>query len=119
MKNFIRISLILFFALIIISCSGAPSSSLKKEQYEIIKQNVKTFLGEGYEATNFVVVEEGYTDEKKNKYIVKITFDLNKPVLMFDGKKIPSELVFEKNDQDKWECTFNSANVTGFFNLFK
>ncbi|MCX7612112.1 MAG: hypothetical protein N2043_11055 [Ignavibacterium sp.] len=109
----------LFILIFITSCSNAPSSSLKKEQYEIINQNVKTFLGEGYEATNFTIVKEGFTDEQKNKYVVEITFDLNKPFILFDGKKIPAILEFQKNQDNKWVCTYNSANVSGFFNLFK
>lgn len=119
MKNFQYITVLLVLIFTMVSCSNTPSSSLKKEQYEIINQNVKTFLGDTYEATNFTVTEEGFTDEQKNKYKVKITFDLNKPILFSDGKKIPAELVFEKNQENKWECTFNSANVTGFFNFFK
>lgn len=119
MKNFQHIIFSFIIIFTVVSCSNTPSSSLKKEQYEIINQNVKTFLGDTYEATNFTVTEEGFTDEQKNKYIVKITFDLNKPFLLFDGKKIPAELVFEKNQENKWECTYNSANVTGFFNFLK
>jgi hypothetical protein len=118
MKNFLRI-LLTVLLLALIACSDVPSSSLKKEQYEIINQNVKTFLGETYEATNFTVTEEGFTDEQKTKYVVKITFDLNKPFLFEDGKKIPAVLEFKKNQEDKWVCTFNSANATGFFNLLK
>ncbi len=100
-------------------CSGAPSSKLKDEQFEIIKENVKQILGERYEATNFTIVEEGFTNEEKTDYICKFTFDLNKPYLFFEGKKIPGELRFTKNKDGEWECTFNSGNVTGLFNLFK
>jgi hypothetical protein len=98
-------------------CSGGPGSGLKNEQYDIIHKNVKQVLGDEYDAANFNVTEEGYTDQEKTEYKVKFTFDLNKPVLMFDGKKIPAELNFKKGD-DGWKCTFNSANVSGFFNLF-
>lgn len=119
MKKQILTLLIFFSVLLISSCSKTPPSSLVKEQYRIINQNVKTILGESYEAQNFVVVEEGYENEQKNKYIIKITFDLNKPVFIHDGKKIPAVLLFEKNLDNEWECTFNSANIKDLFNLLK
>jgi len=116
MKNSNKFLFLITIALFI-SCSDKPSSSLKKEQYEIINKNVKTFLGESYEAINFVVETEGYTDETKTKYEVNLTFDLNKPVLFNDMKQIPCRLIFEKNEKNDWVCTFNSANLTGFFNF--
>ena len=121
MKN--KILLYLFFTVVITSavmfsgCSDTPGSSIKNEQYEEVRKNVKGILGEEYDAVNFVVSQEGYTNEAKTEYEVNAAFDLNKPYLIFEGKKIPLKLSFRKED-GKWTCIFNSANVAGFFNLF-
>lgn len=109
--------LILFlFTIMFTGCSDTPSSSEKTVQYDLVKENVKKILGSEYEAVNFNVIEEGYTDEAKTKYLIKFTFDLNKSYLVFDGKKIPAELIFNK-ENGEWKCTFNSGNATGLFNL--
>jgi len=105
--------------LLFTACSDTPSSALRDEQYEIINDNVKKLLGEDYDAENFSINEEGYANEEKTKYVYKFKFDLNKQYMMFDGKNIPGELQFDINDEGEWECTFNSANAVGFFNLLK
>jgi len=89
------------------------------EEFEVVKKNVKNFLGQEYEAENFSIIEQGYTTEEKKVYKVKFTFDLNKPISIFRHKAIPGELIFEKNQEEKWECKFNSGNPSGLFNLFQ
>ena len=121
MRN--KVLLYLLFAVVLTSagifsgCSGSPGSSVKNEQYEEVRKNVKSILGDEYDAVNFVVSQEGYTNEAKTEYEVNATFDLNKPYMFFEGKKIPLKLSFRKED-GKWTCIFNSANVAEFFNLF-
>lgn len=100
-------------------CSDSPSSSLKDEQFALINNNVKQLLGDDYEAKNFSVTEENYSDAEETEYIYSFTFDLNKPYLMFEGKEIPGELRFSKNSDGEWVCTLNSGNALGFFNLLK
>jgi nitrogen fixation-related uncharacterized protein len=97
-------------------CSDSPSSGMKNEQYEAINNNAKKILGDDFETLNFSVTEEGFTDNEKTSYTVKFTFDLNKPVLGNDVKKIPGRLIFNK-DKEGWKCTFNSGNALGLFNI--
>lgn len=114
-----------FFLFLLISfsvfngCSDSPSSKMKDEQFSLINDNVKKLLGQDYEAQNFTILDEGYTDQEKNSYAYKFTFDLNKQYLVFEGKKIPGELQFKKNNGGNWECVFNSGNALGLFNLLK
>lgn len=115
MKTIIPILLVSF---LIISCSDKPSSSMIDKEFEVVKKNVKDFLGQEYEAENFSIIEQGYTSEEKTTYKVKYKFDLNKPISIFRHKDIPGELLFEKNQEGQWECTFNSGNPSGLFNLF-
>ncbi len=109
----------LLMLFIFAGCSDSPPSSAKKEQFELINDNVKKILGDDYEAKNFTVTDEGYTDEDKTAYIYEFTFDLNKPYLVFQGKKIPGQLHFKKNSNGEWECVFNSGNALGLFNLLR
>jgi hypothetical protein len=108
------------FAIIILSvfigCSDKPSNSMIDEQNEVINKNVQSVLGKDYEAINFTILEEGYTNEEKTTYAVKLTFDLNKSVMGFEGKQIPAAYSFEKKEGN-WVCVVNSGNIAGMFNL--
>lgn len=108
---FVLITLIVF-----VGCSDKPSDSMIDEQNEIVNKNVQSVLGKEYEAVNFTVIEEGFNNEEKTEYSVKLTFDLNRSVLGFDGKKIPAAYGFEKKDGN-WVCVLNSGNISDFFNL--
>ncbi|NWF51306.1 MAG: hypothetical protein HXY49_12280 [Ignavibacteriaceae bacterium] len=118
MKALLFIIIVWFSALLFIGCSDSPSSDQIDEQYNLVQDNVKKLLGEDYEAVNFRVTEEGFTSEEKKEYLVKFKFDLNKPYLIYQGKNIEAELKFEKKEKE-WECTYNSLNVLGLFNLLK
>lgn len=115
MKKILLFSLFIPF---LISCSDKPSSSMIDKEFEVINKNVKDFLGQEYEAENFSILEQGYTSEEKKVYKVKFKFDLNKPISIFRHKDLPGELIFEKNQEGIWVCTFNSGNPSGLFNLF-
>ncbi len=119
MKSIILLLSAIMFTLLLSSCSDGPSSSMKDEQFSLINENVKKLLGDDYEAINFSIVEEGYTNEEKTEYLCKFTFDLNKQYLVFEGKKIPGEFRFKKPNEGEWECIFNSGNALGLFNLLK
>lgn len=110
--------LILILPLIFLSCSGKPSNSLINEQFELVNQNVIRVLGNEYNAQNFDITEELFTNENKLEYTVKFTFELNKEVLIFKGKDIPGMLIFEKKD-DEWLCTYNSCDPLSLLKLFE
>lgn len=110
---------LIVLAFLLISCSDKPSGSMIDNEFEIIRKNVKQFLGQEYDAENFTIVEKGFTSEERKVYKVKFKFDLNKPISIFRHKDLPGELIFEKNQEGKWECTFNSGNPSGLFNLFR
>ena len=112
---------VLFICFGSIGCSpNKPSNSIKEDQYEIINQNIKKSLGNEYSAINFIAIEEGFTNNEKSEYLVKITFDLNKSYMLFDGKRIPGELKFTKNENKDWVCVYNSAgNALSFLNFIK
>lgn len=114
-----KLILLLLLTFLITSCSDKPSGSMIDKEFETVRENVKKFLGQDYDAENFSIIEEGYTSEEKNTYKVKYKFDLNKPISIFRHKDLPGELMFQKNQEGKWECTFNSGNPTGLFNLFQ
>lgn len=118
MKNIFKYLPFIMLILFLTSCSDAPSSDLKEAEFNKIRETVKDILGDDYDAENFEVKKEGFANEEKTEYIVDFTFDLNKPYTVYEGKNIESELRFEKED-DQWECTYNSANVMGLFNLLK
>lgn len=109
--------LIILLALMLAGCSDKPSGDLTDEQIKLIDKNVKQICGSDYEAVNFRIQEESYTGTEKNSYRIKFTFDLNKPFLGI-STGIPGEMVFEKR-KEGWECTFNSGNALGLFNLTK
>ncbi len=109
----LAVLLVLFLA----GCSDKPAESLIDEQVKLIDNNVKQICGSDYEAVNFTILDENYTDENKTTYRVKFTFDLNKPFLGISSD-IPGEMVFEKKN-NKWQCTFNSGNALGLFNITK
>ena len=121
MKRNRILSVVMLLMIILVGCSTShPSNSLKEEQYEIINQNIKISLGNDYSAINFFVVEEGFTNNEKTEYVVKFTFDLNKPYMIFDGKRIPGELKFSQTENKDWSCTFNSAgNALSLLNLIQ
>ena len=118
MKKYYLLMCLLLFVFFLTGCSDKPSSGLIEEQFDVIKKNVSQVIGSEYEAKNFTILREDYSDEAKKEYFVKFSFDINKPVFLFSGKDIPGELQFKKKE-DKWECTLNTGNLTGLFNLFK
>ncbi len=120
MKNMmLKATLLVFMVLMVSGCKDVPSNSLYKEEYEKVRTSVKSLLGEEFDAINFREVKEGYTNEQKTEFEVEFKFDLNKQVpIVGIQKDIPGTLKFEKRDT-KWECTLNTGNTSGFFNLFK
>lgn len=107
--------LILLLVFIISGCSDKPSGVLMDEQIKLIDNNVKQICGSDYKAINFKILNETYSGDQKEKYRINFTFDLNKPFLGISSG-IPGEMVFEKR-KEGWECTFNSGNALGLFNL--
>ena len=103
---------------VLLSACGSPFSSLKKEQFDILKANVTNVLGEGYKVKNITIENEGYTSDAKDEYVVDFKFDLNKPFAMFPSTNLPGKLVFSKNEEGEFKCTFNSGNPSELFNLF-
>ncbi|MBE2279628.1 MAG: hypothetical protein IAE91_04490 [Ignavibacteriaceae bacterium] len=114
-KSLLLIITVLIFA----GCSDKPGSYAINDEFDIIKNNVKAVLGAEYDAENFNIIEQGYINDEKTEYQVKFTFDLNKPYLVFRHTGLPGELIFSKNNKEEWNCTFNSGNFQGLFNLFK
>lgn len=115
--NRIYKGLIILLVFVFAGCSDKPAGRLIDEQIKLIDNNVKQICGSDYEAVNFKVLEETYSGTEKNTYRIKFTFDLNKPFLAISSG-IPGEMVFEKRKAG-WECTFNSGNALGLFNLTK
>lgn len=114
----LNVLLLIFVSSIFTGCSDKPGSYAIDAEFDIIKNNVKSVLGADYEAENFTIIEQGYINNEKSEYHVKFTFDLNKPYLVFRHTDLPGELIFSKNNKEEWNCTFNSANFQGLFNLF-
>ena len=120
MKKIFVILLPIVFVLGLVDCSSSsPSSSLINAEYEIVQTNVKTILGTDFEAENFCIVGEGFTSGIENQYKIFFTFDLNKKYLLFEGKKISAQLIFEKTDDGEWKCRYNSVKVEGVLDLLK
>lgn len=107
-----------FFALYIIACSNAPSSSLIEDEFDIIDKNLKIYLGEDYSAVNFVIINKDYLDANKTEFLVEFVYDINKPVFGYEAKKLPGSLKF-KYANSKWECVENSCLLMGIFQLGK
>ncbi|MFH0733425.1 MAG: hypothetical protein V1773_02510 [bacterium] len=120
MKKIFAILLSVLIVIGITYCSSSsPSNDLIIEEYEIVKTNVKTILGTDFKAENFEIIKEGFTDGIENQYIIFFTFDLNKKYLLFEGKKISAQLIFEKSEEGEWKCRYNSVKVGGVLNLLK
>jgi len=92
---------------------------LKREQFEKLKETVTQLLGADYKVDKIRIINEDYSNEQKTEYTVDFTFDLNKPLLLFPAKGIPGKLIFTKDVNGEWICTFNSGNPGELFNLFQ
>ncbi|MFA7097239.1 MAG: hypothetical protein WC383_12280 [Gammaproteobacteria bacterium] len=101
-----------------VACS-TKFSGLKTQQFDILKQNVTKTLGEDYQVKKIEVINEGYTNEEKNYYVVEFAFSLNRPFLLLPSSNLPGKLVFSKDASGEWECTFNSGNPSELLNLFR
>lgn len=112
MKN---ILIAILLALLLCSCSS-PISRLKKEQFNILKQNVVQLLGEEYKVKKINIQNEGYSDDQ-NQYIVDFIFDLNKPHVLLPTSNLPGKLIFAKGEDGKWTCILNTGNPAGLFKL--
>ena len=117
MKKAFQLPILLFIVFAFSACNS-QINKLKKEQFEIVKENVIQVLGDSYHVTRIKAVKEGYTNKDKTEYKVEYSFDLNKTVLIFRHKDIPGYMIFEKKGGN-WVCTFNSGNPSGLFNIFQ
>lgn len=112
-------TLIVCLVTVLIGCSDTPNNYQLNEQFKACNSVIKNTIGNEYDGTNYQLLEEYYADENNTKYIYNYIFDLNKRYLIFDGKELPLQLIFEKNSSDEWVCTYNSIKVAGIFNLLK
>lgn len=112
------IVIICLVSLIIPACN-LKFSSLKQEQFDILKQNVAQILGSGYQVKKIDISNEGYTNEAKTEYVVDFSFSLNKPILLLPSTNLPGKLIFSKDPQGEWKCTFNSGNPSELFNILQ
>ncbi len=104
--------------LVLLSGCGSPFSKLKKEQFDILKANVTSILGDEYSVKQIKIETEGYTSDAKDEYVVDFKFDLNKPFAMFPSANLPGKLIFQKNEEGDFQCIFNSGNPSELFQLF-
>ncbi|HOD53646.1 MAG TPA: hypothetical protein PKJ08_03875 [Candidatus Cloacimonadota bacterium] len=120
MRLKIRISIIcmLICSILFLTACNYHIYKLKKEQFNVVRQNVKDILGDEYKVVKFKVAKEGYTNVDKTQYKVEFTFDLNKPVLIFRHTDLPGVLLFEKSGGN-WKCVLNSGNPAQLFNIFQ
>jgi len=112
------IAALFLFGLVIAACNPR-FSSLKKEQFDILRQNVEQILGSGYRVSKIDISNEGYTNDSKTEYVVDFTFSLNKPILLLPSTNLPGKLIFSKDPQGDWKCTFNSGNPSELFNILR
>lgn len=112
------ISMLCLICLALAACN-LKFSSLKHEQFDILKQNVTQILGSGYQVKKIDISNEGYTNEAKTEYVVDFSFSLNKPILLLPSTNLPGKLIFNKDSQGEWKCTFNSGNPSELFNLLQ
>lgn len=116
MNKLIKLSLILMIAFTLSACNY-QINKLKKEQFRILKENVKLLLGDSYHVTKIKTINEGYTNREKTEYKVEYTFDLNESLLIFGNKDIPGTMYFEKIGGE-WICTLNTGDPSELLDFF-
>lgn len=119
MLNNKEIGVFIICLIALVGCADTPNNYQLNEQFKACDKVIKRTLGDEYIGENYQIIDEYFGDESNNKYIYNYIFDLNKKYLIFDGKSLPLQLIFEKNSSDEWVCTYNSIQVAGIFNLLK
>ncbi|MDP2173492.1 MAG: hypothetical protein Q8M98_09330 [Candidatus Cloacimonadaceae bacterium] len=119
LSNTKRHLVLLILIVIALSACNTRFGSLKKEQFDILKQSVSQILGKEYQVKKINISNEGYTNEDKTEYVVDFTFDLNKPLLLLPSSNIPGKFIFSKDESGGWLCVFNSGNPGELFNIFR
>jgi len=105
--------------LVLLAACDMKLSSLKREQFEVLKRNVVEILGEEYKVKKIRVSNEGYSDDAKSEYIVDFSFDLAKLLAFLPSSNIPGKLIFQRDSEGEWSCSFNSGNPSELFNLLQ
>ena len=105
--------------LVLLTACDMKLSSLKREQFEVLKRNVVEILGEEYKVKKIRISNEGYSDDAKNEYIVDFSFDLAKPLAFLPSSNLPGKLIFQRDSEGEWNCSFNSGNPSELFNLLQ
>jgi type III secretory pathway lipoprotein EscJ len=118
-KKITIISLILLIVLLFITGCDMKLRKLKKQEFNLLKQNVVQLLGSDYKVQKINISEEGYTNEEQSEYLVEFSFDLNKPILLMTGTGIPGRFVFQKDESGEWKCILNTGNPSELFNFLR
>lgn len=118
-KKTIILPLILLTALLFTTGCDMKLHKLKKQEFNLLKQNVVQLLGEDYKVQKINISEEGYTNEEQSEYLVEFSFDLNKPILLMTGTGIPGRFVFQKDESGEWKCILNTGNPSELFNFLR
>ncbi len=76
-------------------------------------------LGEEYKVKKIRISNEGYSDDAKHEYVVDFSFDLAKPLTFLPSSNLPGKLIFQRNAEGVWSCSFNTGNPSELFNLLQ
>ena len=47
------------------------------------------------------------------------SFDLAKPLAFLPSSNLPGKLIFQRDSEGEWNCSFNSGNPSELFNLLQ
>jgi len=108
----------LFILVILFGCENSkPTVEMVDAEIKRIDFIIKYTLGEDYFIREFKIRKEYFLDKMKKEYKMEYSFILNKQFIEKKPKRINGYLLFKRNLNKTWKCTYNTVEEIGIINL--